>query len=271
MLGCRAAGLPAGRGAGPARLPAGHGAGVPDLPGRPRAAVLGHDGDMRLILIRHGQTSSNVADLLDTAEPGADLTDLGRQQASAVPRSLADEDIDVVYASTLVRTQQTAEPLVAERGLELRVRDGVREVRAGDLEMRGDEAAIRAYVGTIFSWAQDPRRRVPGGENGLEVWQRYDDVIAEAYADGVETAVVFSHGAVIRSWTAVRAENVSVEHAAYNPISNTGAVVLEGSPREGWWAHLWEGRPLGGDRVAAPQADGPAAEEAPAEAVPSER
>src|SRR5690606_13810229 len=116
-------------GAGSARLPAGRGAGPP---GCPRAAVLGHDGDMRLILIRHGQTSSNVADLLDTAEPGADLTDLGRQQASAVPRSLADEDIDVVYASTLVRTQQTAEPLVAERGLELRVRDGVREVRAGD-------------------------------------------------------------------------------------------------------------------------------------------
>lgn len=226
---------------------------------------------MRLILVRHGQTSSNVADVLDTGEPGADLTELGQQQAAAVPRSLADERIDVVYASTLVRTQQTAGPLLAERGLELRVRDGIREIRAGDLEMRGDEAAIRAYVGTIFGWAEDPRVRVPGGENGHEVWRRYDEVVAEAYADGVETAVMFSHGAVIRSWTAVRADNVTGEHAAYHPISNTGAVVLEGSPGEGWWAHLWEGRPLGGDRVAAPASDGPAADPAPAEAVPTDR
>ncbi|WP_413453033.1 histidine phosphatase family protein [Georgenia phoenicis] len=225
-------------------------------------------GGMRLILVRHGQTSSNVADLLDTAEPGADLTELGREQAAAVPRSLADEDIDVVYASTLVRTQQTAAPLLAERGLELRVRDGIREIAAGDFEMRGDEEAHRAYVGTIFGWAQDPSRRLPGGENGHEVWQRFDDVVAEAHADGARTAVLFSHGAVIRSWTAVRAENVTGEHAAYHPITNTGAVVLEGSPREGWWAELWEGQPLGGDRVAAPAADGPAADPAPAEAVP---
>lgn len=220
---------------------------------------------MRLILIRHGQTSSNVADLLDTGEPGADLTELGREQAAAVPRSLAGERIDVVYASNLVRTQQTAEPLLTEHGLELRVRPGIREIRAGDLEMRGDEPSVRAYVGTIFSWAEDPRIRVPGGENGHEVWARYDEVVAEAHADGVETAVMFSHGAVIRSWTAVRAENVTGEHAAYNPISNTGAVVLEGSPREGWWAHLWEGQALGGDRLADPAHDGPAADEAPAE------
>ena len=222
---------------------------------------------MRLILIRHGQTSSNVGGLLDTGAPGAHLTELGREQAAAVPRTLADENIDVVYASTLVRTQQTAEPLLAERGLELRVREGIREVRAGDLEMRGDEEAVRAYVGTIFGWAQDPHTRVPGGESGHEVWQRYDEVVAEAHADGVETAVMFSHGAVIRSWTAVRAENVTPEHAAYNPLSNTGVVVLEGSPREGWFAHLWEGEPLGGERVEDPAHDGPAAEPAPAQAV----
>src|SRR5690606_17919851 len=227
-------------------------------------------GGMRLILIRHGQTSSNVADLLDTAAPGADLTELGRQQAAAVPRSLADEDIDAVYASTLVRTRQTAAPLLAERGLELQVRDGIREIAAGDLEMLGDEASIRAYDGTIFSWADDPLRRVPGGENGHEVWQRFDEVVAEAHAAGARTAVMFSHGAVIRSWTAVRAANVTGELAAYHPISSTGAAVLEGSPGKGWWAELWEGEPLGGDRVSDPAHDGPAADPAPAEAVPSE-
>ena len=82
---------------------------------------------------------------------------------------------------------------------------------------------------------------------------------------------MFSHGAVIRSWTAVRAENVPGEYAADNPLSKPGVIVHQGSPRKGWWPPLWEGRPLGGERVAAAAHDGPAADPAPAEAVPSER
>ena len=39
---------------------------------------------MRLILIRHGETQSNVDRLLDTAHPGAPLTATGLQQAHAV-------------------------------------------------------------------------------------------------------------------------------------------------------------------------------------------
>nr|WP_284288846.1 histidine phosphatase family protein [Angustibacter aerolatus] len=89
---------------------------------------------MRLILVRHGQTPSNVQRLLDTAVPGADLTDLGRQQAERVPTGLADEPVEAVYASTLVRTQQTAGPLAAALGLDVQVRDGLREITAGDLE-----------------------------------------------------------------------------------------------------------------------------------------
>lgn len=124
------------------------------------------DGGMRLILIRHGQTPSNVADLLDTAEPGADLTDVGRRQAAAVPRSLVDERIDVVYASTLVRTQQTAEPLLAERDVEFRVHPGLREISAGEFEMRGDEEAIRGYLPPSSAGRRIPPVRSPAGRAG---------------------------------------------------------------------------------------------------------
>ena len=40
---------------------------------------------MRLLLVRHGQTPSNVAGLLDTALPGPGLTALGTRQAAAIP------------------------------------------------------------------------------------------------------------------------------------------------------------------------------------------
>lgn len=216
---------------------------------------------MRLILVRHGQTSSNVGGLLDTDAPGADLTDLGREQAAALPQVLGGERIEAIYASTLVRTQQTAAPLSTTSGLDVEIRDGLREVRAGDLEMRADAVAVRTYLEVILGWSDGKLDvRMPGAESGAEVFARYDEVIAEVAGSGVGTAVVFSHGAVIRSWTAARADNITTEYVARNPVTNTGAVVLQGSAHGGWYVLTWEGDALGGPEVHAPRSDGLAGE-----------
>ncbi|MFG2124469.1 histidine phosphatase family protein [Streptomyces sp. NPDC048710] len=198
---------------------------------------------MRLLLIRHGQTPSNLDHLLDTAVPGPGLTPLGEAQAAALPAALADEDIDALYASTLTRTQLTAAPLAAARALGVIVRDGIREITAGDLEMvPGDSPEGERYMRTVFAWAAgDTTLRIPGGENGEEVLARYDAVIAEAAASGAGSVAMISHGAVIRMWTAARADNVDVAFAAARPLENTGVVILEGSPSDGFKALSWAG------------------------------
>lgn len=120
---------------------------------------------LRLILVRHGQTSSNVGHNLDTAAPGADLTDLGREQAEALVNTLGDEPVRTMFVSNLVRTQQTAAPLAAHFGLEPIIREGLREISAGDLEMANDEESIQTYVRTAVGWsAGDWNTRVPGSE-----------------------------------------------------------------------------------------------------------
>ncbi|MGW2747294.1 histidine phosphatase family protein [Streptomyces sp. NPDC001450] len=198
---------------------------------------------MRLFLVRHGQTPSNLDRLLDTAVPGPGLTPLGEAQAAALPAALANEDIEALYASTLIRTQLTAAPLAAASGLEVIVRDGIREISAGDLEMMpGDSPEGVRYVRTVFAWAAgDTTSRIPGGENGEEVLARYDAVIAEAAASGAGTVAMISHGAAIRMWTAARADNVDVAFAAARPLANTGVVILEGSPSGGFKALAWAG------------------------------
>ena len=108
---------------------------------------------MRLILVRHGQTESNVAHQLDTAVPGPPLTELGTLQAEAVVAALEGETIDRIYASSMTRTQLTAAPLAAARGLPVLVRDGLREVTAGDLEMLSDQASVETYLRIVFGWA----------------------------------------------------------------------------------------------------------------------
>lgn len=196
-------------------------------------------GRMRLLLIRHGQTSSNVGQHLDTAEPGADLTPLGRKQAAAIPAALEGEQIDLIVVSNLVRTQQTAAPLAEARGLTPLIRPGVREVIAGDYEMLNDAKSIQGYLTTIFGWGTDLEGRMPGSESGSEVLARYDEVVAEAaeiVGDG--TAVIFSHGAVIRAWAASRAEGIDFEYAKTHWLPNTGLIALEGEPGS-WRVTEW--------------------------------
>ncbi|MFM9445664.1 histidine phosphatase family protein [Streptomyces acidiscabies] len=199
---------------------------------------------MRLLLIRHGQTPSNLTHLLDTAEPGPGLTPLGQEQAQALPALLAGERIDALYASTLRRTQLTAAPLAAATGLDVRVRDGIREVGAGDLEMRGDDEAIAVYHAAVFAWPSgDTGHRIPGGENGVEALSRFDAVVREAAGPGADTVAMVSHGAAIRMWVAARAENVDADYALRHPLANTGVVILTGAPAAGWRVLSWEGMP----------------------------
>ncbi len=87
---------------------------------------------MKLLLIRHGQTPGNVAGQLDTAFPGGPgLTELGERQAAALPEALADEAIEALYTSTLLRTHRTVAPLAKATGLEPTILDGVHEIEAG--------------------------------------------------------------------------------------------------------------------------------------------
>lgn len=222
---------------------------------------------MRLTLVRHGQTPSNVLGLLDTAPPGPGLTDLGQLQAAAIPGALAGQPIDAIFASNQVRAQQTAAPLAAERGLPVQIADGLREIDAGELEMAGDPDSVHRYISTLLAWLEsDLQRRMPGGPSGAEILDRFDAAVAEmAGVAGDEGSVVaVSHGAAIRIWATSRAANLARSLGEGNHLNNTGAVVLEGSPGGRWNALSWSEDAIGGAELAAAAESGPAAE-APAD------
>ncbi len=205
---------------------------------------------MRLILIRHGQTPSNVKGVLDTRLPGPGLTLLGLEQAAALPEALRDERIDAIYVSDMVRTSITAAYLAAALDLEPIQRGGIREITSGDLEMLSDRPSVETYMGAVYSWSQgDLDVRVPGGEDGHEFVARYDAVIAEARESGWGTVAFVSHGAAIRAWASIRGINVPREHILGNPMHNTGVVVAEDTPEGEWIVRTFQGEALGGDRV----------------------
>jgi probable phosphoglycerate mutase len=186
---------------------------------------------MRLILIRHGRTTSNQGFLLDTAVPGADLDEVGREQAQALVPRVAEYPIEAIYASVLVRTQQTAAPLAEALGLEVQVLPGLREISAGDDEMSPDASN---YFNTMIAWRDgDFARRVPGGENAIEFIDRFDAAILQVAEAGHQVAAVFSHGAALRIWSGVRIAGF-LDLVGDGVMENTGIIVAEGDSQGGW-------------------------------------
>jgi len=205
---------------------------------------------MRLYLARHAQTSSNIGHALDTAYPGAPLTDLGQQQAGRLAQRLAGQPLAVVAASSLLRAQQTAAALAAGRGLRITTLDGLREVDAGDLEMESSREAITSYVTVLRAWAEgDLDAMTPGGISGHEFLARFDEAVlaiedAAAAASGQESsqdvaAAAVSHGAAIRTWAAIRCRNADNGEVSRRSLPNTGTLVIEGSSRSGWLLNEW--------------------------------
>ena len=219
---------------------------------------------VRLILVRHGQTSSNLGHHLDTAAPGADLTDLGREQAQSLVQALVNEPVSAIYVSNLVRTHQTATPLADARGLSIEIREGLREIGAGELEMANDHDSIETYLESALSWADGYLdSRIPGSdENGHDVMARFDAVVEEAATALApdRVAVLVSHGAVIRAWCALRCANLERRFTATNGLSNTGVIVLDGEPGA-WRVLTWQDQAVGGPALQDPESDGAAAEE----------
>ena len=213
---------------------------------------------MRLLLMRHGQTHANVSGELDTAHPGLDLTDLGRAQAAAAARVLADERIDAIYVSSRVRTHQTARPAADDRDLSPVQLDGLEEIQAGDFEMRSDHDAVAGYIGSVATWLEgDLTHRMPGAETGEEFLARYDRAVREILSAGHDAALVVSHGAALRTWISTRMEPHPDAPPATQPLHNTALVVLEGDFDAGWRMVSWQGHPVGGELLEDPTAEDP--------------
>lgn len=87
----------------------------------------------RLYLIRHGQSAGNAEGRFG-GHSATPLSDLGREQARLTAQALARENISAIYASDLLRTMQTAEPLAELLNIPVVATPAFRERHVGVLE-----------------------------------------------------------------------------------------------------------------------------------------
>jgi probable phosphoglycerate mutase len=153
---------------------------------------------VRLLLIRHAH-HDYIGKAIAAWLPGISLSELGRKQAAALPKRLARSGVSAIYSSPLERARETAAPLAAALGMEVGVREGLREMNFGEFTGRTIAELDLNPLWHRFNLSRS-NTRAPGGELMLETQAR---MVAELerirYADPDGVVAVFSHGEAIRS------------------------------------------------------------------------
>ncbi|MDB4949912.1 MAG: phosphoglycerate mutase [Gemmatimonadetes bacterium] len=150
---------------------------------------------MKVYLIRHGETDWNRRGLYQ-GTTDVSLNDAGRVQARVLAEVLAGVRFDAAYTSPLRRARETAEAVMAGRGVQLGVLPELREISYGLWQGRGMVPAGRCDAGLEWRWKHDPWSvRFPGGETLADVRRRAGPVLdGIAAAHPAETVLVSGHG-----------------------------------------------------------------------------
>jgi probable phosphoglycerate mutase len=156
----------------------------------------------RIIAVRHGETAWNVETRIQ-GQLDVDLNTKGRWQAERVADALAEEQVDAIYSSDLLRAHTTANaiasktPIPAARAIRLSV--GLRERGFGIFEGL-------TYAQIAEDWPEDARRwrqREPdfapeGGESLVQLRQRVASTVqALASAHPGQQIVLVAHGGIM--------------------------------------------------------------------------
>ena len=151
-----------------------------------------------LILIRHGETAWNRERRMQ-GQTDTPLSDLGRAQAQAVARRLAQHEFAAIYSSDLTRAWDTAAAIAAASGRDIVREPRLRECTFGLFEgLTYAEMAQRYPAEHARFLLREDDYAVPGGESPRQFYQRSLGCLEEiARAHPRECAVVVTHGLVL--------------------------------------------------------------------------
>jgi broad specificity phosphatase PhoE len=228
------------------------------------ATAWADDGSIVLDFVRHGESGDMTA--INTLVPGPALTGPGELQAQNIADVLEHNGIDEIYASTMVRSQETAAPLIEAlsslnngSGVPVEFLAGLNEINAGIFEGMpvdvGDVplgGALYLLAPALWTLGLDFVPELGSTDaNGIVFDQRVDEAVQTIYAGSVagDTDAVFSHEGTIAIWTLMNVNNPDFPLVLNELFSTgellpyTGQVVVDGSPGD-WTLVSWDGTPV---------------------------
>jgi broad specificity phosphatase PhoE len=201
-----------------------------------------HERSITLTFIRHAESQSNAAHVINTDVPGPSLTEEGQGQAEQLAHQLSRNNFDDFYASDMVRTQQTAAPLAHALGKRVEILPGLREIEAGKYNDTPERRADLTYLLAPSDWLKgDIQDAIPGSISGEQFNDRFTAAVQKIYQGKSSRPVAFAHAESIMYWTLMNVKNPKDSLATSHPLPNLGRVVITGNPVTGWTLTDWDG------------------------------
>src|SRR6185312_5659754 len=110
---------------------------------------------LTLYFLRHGQTTLSRDDTFCGSGLDPELTPEGLEMAHAFSNAYQSKAWAGIYASSLRRTMQTAEPLCERLQIKLEARDELQEIAYGRWEGLSKETVTQKYHDDSVKWLAD--------------------------------------------------------------------------------------------------------------------
>lgn len=156
---------------------------------------------MKIFLVRHGEFFEKPIKLRFFGQyPKKNdqaLTDFGQKQALLTAKWLANQKIDQLYSSPILRCYQTATIISSKVHIKPRFEDNLQEIK---LSSSGKEwENWQEYINKRY---QDLNYKVEDGESVTMLMERANKAIKKIVAQGGENIVIVTHAEFIKSFLA---------------------------------------------------------------------
>jgi broad specificity phosphatase PhoE len=189
-----------------------------------------------LWLVRHGESTWNIAGLAQGHNDAAELTERGLRQAAEAAGQFRGRAVRAIYASDLRRAGQTAAAFGAVLGLPVHTDTRLRERSLGVLEGSPSITIDASVTGLADGLVIDPDARPPAGESVRDLYLRaaeFCDDLAARLRNGRDASrgpagaegdvLVVAHGGTVRVLDAYL-HDVAVDQMTWRPVGNAAIV-----------------------------------------------
>ncbi len=154
---------------------------------------------LKLYFLRHGETTSSQTGTY-CGRLDIELTPSGIQMAEDFAQTYQDIPWKAVYCSPLKRAIATAKPLCDRLGINMELRNGLKEIYYGEWEGKTPDEVNTEFHDDYVRWLADPGWNSPnGGEKGIDIARRSSEVLEEIECTHqTGNVLVVSHKATLR-------------------------------------------------------------------------
>jgi broad specificity phosphatase PhoE len=154
---------------------------------------------LEIIVIRHGETAWNTADIF-RGRVQVELSESGLQQAEKLAGYLGRKKIKAVYCSPLQRAFQTAEAVARRQQVTAQPVEDLTDLDFGQWEGVSVQEVKTKYAEIYRLWLERPDlAQVPGGETLQEASKRSLKALDKIIADNKEGVVaVITHRVITK-------------------------------------------------------------------------